>query len=87
MLSKADAGYRLADGELNRPFKSVPVALSRKLNAAEAFSAVAQACLRQMTANEGAVDSALSEGVHQMRVGLRPAPTDHARILFRPHQR
>jgi inorganic triphosphatase YgiF len=84
MLSKADVGYRLADGDLDRPSKSVPVALSRKLNAAEAFCAVAQACLRQITANEGAVDSARSEGVHQMRVGLRRLRTAPATFPISP---
>lgn len=70
-LSKAEAGYRLADGERKRSVRSTPVALSRKTSSSEAFRVVANSCLRQVIANEESVDAGDPEGVHQMRIGLR----------------
>ena len=71
MLSKADVGYGLADNETARPFKSTPIVLDSKLSTADAFRTVSFACLRQVVANEAAVNAGHPEGVHQMRVGLR----------------
>jgi inorganic triphosphatase YgiF len=70
-LSKAEAGYRLADGERRRSVRSTPIVLSRKATSSEAFREVANSCLRQVVANEESVDAADPEGVHQMRIGLR----------------
>ena len=71
MLSKAEVGYGLADNETARPFKSTPIVLDCKLSTADAFRTVSYACLRQVVANEAAVNARHPEGVHQMRVGLR----------------
>src|SRR5262249_22638481 len=64
-------GYRLVDNEQQQPFRSTTIILSRKLSAAEAFREAASSCLRQVVANERAVDAGQPEGVHQMRIGLR----------------
>lgn len=70
--SKAERGYALAAGEIDRVRKAEPVPLREDMSAAEAFRAVAHACLRQMRLNE---DILLRErnvdALHQMRVGLR----------------
>jgi len=71
MLSKAELGYRLADKEPARPFKTAPVVLDCELTTANAFRQIGYACLRQVVANEAAVEARHSEGVHQMRIGLR----------------
>ena len=78
VLSKADSGYRLADHEQQQPFHGTMIALDRKLSAAEAFQEVANSCLRQVIANEKAVEGGRSEGVHQMRIGLRRLRTAFA---------
>jgi inorganic triphosphatase YgiF len=70
-LSKAEAGYRLADGERRRSVRSTSIVLSRKATSSEVFREVANSCLRQVVANEDSVDAGQPEGVHQMRIGLR----------------
>jgi triphosphatase len=68
---KADRGYLLVAGKADDPVGATPIVLNPKLAAGEAFSLVGLACLRQVAANEEAVRNGKSEGVHQMRVGLR----------------
>ena len=69
--SKAERGYALMDGEEDAPIKAVPVVLGKRASAREAFQAVGRACLKQAVGNEPALLKGNSEGVHQMRVGLR----------------
>ncbi len=71
LLSKAERGYALADKKVNHPIKRSRIELSRKLSVADAFRTISNSCLRQVVANERAVDVGCPEGVHQMRVGLR----------------
>jgi CHAD domain-containing protein len=47
------------------------VVMARQATVAEAFVAVSLTCLRQIAGNESAVLRGDSEGIHQMRVGLR----------------
>ncbi len=71
LSSKAERGYALADKKINQAVKRSRIVLGRKLCAADAFRTIGNVCLRQIVANEPAVDVGCSEGVHQMRVGLR----------------
>jgi inorganic triphosphatase YgiF len=70
--SKAARGYELlaADGKPQH-LSAAEVALERDFTAADAFAAIAEACLRQVAGNWEAVRSTNPEGVHEMRVGLR----------------
>jgi triphosphatase len=70
-LSKAERGYRLIDHELDAPVRAAPIVLSRDMTTAQAFRAIAFSCLRQVAANQPAIEAGDLEGVHQMRIGLR----------------
>ncbi len=70
--TKAARGYRLAMDEPPGPEKARPVALNHDMTGRIAFAAIAQACLQQIRANEACARLGQdSEGVHQLRVGLR----------------
>lgn len=72
VLSKAERGYALAERRLGKPAKAEPIGLSASRSEADAFRAVAQACLRHYRLNEivllGARDA---EALHQARIALR----------------
>jgi triphosphatase len=67
--SKAERGYALSTGD--QPVAATSIALAPAATTAEAFTAIGLSCLHHLAANEGAVRRGDSEGVHQMRVGLR----------------
>jgi inorganic triphosphatase YgiF len=73
--SKAERGYALRKGlraAAPAPARAEPVALDDGAATAEALSAIAQECLRQVAANaQGLVTDDDPEWVHQMRVGTR----------------
>lgn len=69
--SKAERGYALSMGEEDQPVAATSIALAPTATVAEAFTAIGLSCLHHLAANEGAVRRGDSEGVHQMRVGLR----------------
>jgi triphosphatase len=71
LKSKSQRGYELIDGELGAPVRTVTADLTACAHAHEGFRAIGGACLRQIIDNEPAVIKGDSEGVHQMRVGLR----------------
>jgi inorganic triphosphatase YgiF len=72
MLSKNERGYALAEGWLGRPAKADPVRLDPEMSEADAFRAVASACLRQFRLNEIALLAARDpDALHQARVALR----------------
>jgi inorganic triphosphatase YgiF len=71
LVSKAERGYRLLDGEQTAPVKFSAVALAPDTPAREAFREIGRACLQQIAGNEPALLKDDAEGVHQMRVGLR----------------
>ncbi|AWN47527.1 inorganic triphosphatase [Methylobacterium terrae] len=72
VLSKFERGDALVAGRLGRAVKAEPVALDPEMSAAEAFQAVAFACLRQMRLNETVLLARRDvEALHQLRVSLR----------------
>ena len=71
LKSKSERGYDLIE---NRPTKAVgaeKIMLQRGMNTADAFRIIGRSILRHIAGNETAVRRSDSEGVHQMRVGLR----------------
>jgi len=72
MLSKSERGYALAEGWLGRPAKADPLRLDPEMKEAEAFRAIASACLRHFRLNEIALLRARNpDALHQARVALR----------------
>ena len=71
LRSKAERGYRLAAGEDEGAQHAEPIRLDHVMSPLDAFRAIAHSTLRQITANADPVRKMDSEGVHQMRVGLR----------------
>jgi CHAD domain-containing protein len=70
--SKAERGWRLADGESRSPRRAVATPLSPDATTGEAFRCIAMACLAQVSANAELLRIVRRpEAVHQMRVGLR----------------
>jgi triphosphatase len=71
LVSKAERGYRLVAGEESAPNKAAAVALTPDMSSAEAFQAIARACLRQLTDNVPVLRRGDPEGLHQARVAVR----------------
>ncbi|MDI6746900.1 MAG: CHAD domain-containing protein [Rhodocyclaceae bacterium] len=72
--SKADRGYRLFQQIPVAPVKAVPIPLAASAAPADAFRAIALACLDHLQQNHlGALacDSADPEYIHQMRISTR----------------
>jgi triphosphatase len=69
--SKSERGYELLDNSQGLPVKSDPIILPAGLSAHDAFKIIGRASLKQIVSNETALTKGDSEGVHQMRVGLR----------------
>lgn len=72
VLTKAERGFALADRSLGRPARAEPVRLRPPLTEAEAFHAIASACLRHFRLNEIALRASRDpDALHQARVALR----------------
>ena len=71
LTSKAERGYRLITGDELAAIKGAPVLLRPRMTTAEAFQAIARACLRQLVDNLPALRKGDSEALHQARVALR----------------
>lgn len=70
--SKAERGWRLAQGESRSPRRAVATSLSPDASATTAFHRIAMACLAQVSTNAELLRVVRRpEAVHQMRVGLR----------------
>jgi len=70
--SKAGRGYDLISKEEHpRPAKAEPIELGPGATCATAFRIIARACLYQLTVNAAGVSRGDTEGVHQMRIGIR----------------
>jgi triphosphatase len=69
--SKAERGYDLITGAMPAPVKFAKLKLARGTNSLQAFRLIAHACLRQLVANEPALQRGNAEAVHQMRTALR----------------
>jgi inorganic triphosphatase YgiF len=83
VLTKAERGYRLADGSAGKVLKAEPIELRPEMSAAEGFAAIAYACLRHFRLNEDLVVAKRDPGaLHQARVAMRRLRS--AFTLFRP---
>lgn len=71
VLTKAERGYRLLDGNAECPTKAEPIRLPAGATTAEAFAVIVQACLRHFRLNEPLVGQRDADGLHQARVALR----------------
>lgn len=71
LRSKAEQGFKLLAGNGNDAQRAEPIQLTHELSPRDAFRVIAHSTLRQITANADPVRDGDSEGVHQMRVGLR----------------
>ncbi len=81
--SKAERGWRLADGISRCPRRAVATPLSPDATTATAFRRIAMACLAQVSANAELLRVVRRpEALHQMRVGLRRLRA--AVAVFRP---
>jgi len=70
-LTKAERGYALKDGRRGRAVEAGEICLDPAQSVGSAFAKIGLSCLHHLAANEAAVRKSDSEGVHQMRVGLR----------------
>lgn len=83
VLTKAERGYALAERRLGRGARAEPVELAMPLTEADAFRAVAHACLRHYRLNEIVLLAGPdADSLHQARIGLRRLRS--AFSLFRP---
>ncbi len=71
LKSKSERGYDLIEHKPTQAVCAEKIKLRRGTSTADAFRIIGRSTLRHITANETAVQSSDSEGVHQMRVGLR----------------
>jgi triphosphatase len=73
LRSKAERGYRLAEGidEAPSAVSAAPVVLHPELTIEDALQRVGRACLAHLLRNEPAALADDMEGVHQMRVAMR----------------
>jgi triphosphatase len=69
--TKSERGYALSAGAEDGPVRATRIRLEPHATTAAAFTTIGLACLHHLAANEAAVRRGNSEGVHQMRVGLR----------------
>lgn len=69
--SKSDRGYDLIDGTAGAVVKADDVEIAPHQSAAQAFQAIALACLHQLVANKPAMLARNAEALHQMRVAIR----------------
>ncbi len=71
LKSKSERGYDLIDNKAAQAVRAQKIRLPEGMSAAEAFRTIGRSTLQHISANEDAVRRSDSEGVHQMRVGLR----------------
>jgi inorganic triphosphatase YgiF len=71
LRSKAERGYDLVNNKPTQAVHGEEILLQRGMLTADAFRTIGRSILRHIAANEVAIATADSEGVHQMRVGLR----------------
>ncbi|MGO4170821.1 CYTH and CHAD domain-containing protein [Bosea sp. TAF32] len=72
VVSKAERGFGLIDGEGDRAHKAEPIDLSDDMTAADAFRSIAHGCLRQLRLNEDVLLGRHDvDALHQGRVAIR----------------
>ena len=83
VLRKAERGFALADGSLERISKAPPVDVGAGMTAADGFTTIALSCLKHFRLNEPLLAQKRLAGVlHQSRVAMRRLRS--ALSLFRP---
>lgn len=83
VLSKVERGFALAEGRLDKVSKAAPVEVDARMDVAEGFRAIVNACLRHFRLNERLVtERREAEALHQARVAMRRLRS--AFSLFRP---
>jgi triphosphatase len=68
--SKAERGYSLIEDRITA-VHATSIVLDRDATSRDAFQMIGIACLRHLALNKDAVVNGDSEGVHQMRIGIR----------------
>jgi inorganic triphosphatase YgiF len=72
VLTKAERGYRLADGSAGKVRKAEPIELRTDMKAADGFAIIFYACLRHFRLNEDLIVRRRDPGaLHQSRVAMR----------------
>ena len=71
LKSKSEQGYDLIEKKETGARPAEKISVRRGISTADAFRSIGRSALRQIAANGPAVENFDSEGVHQMRVGLR----------------
>jgi triphosphatase len=72
VLAKSERGYRLADAVDRQSVKAAQVKVAPDMTSAQAFQAIAGACLRHFRLNEAILEQTDgAEALHQARVALR----------------
>lgn len=72
VLSKAELGFAVVDGMLERVIKAAPVNVVGSMTVAEAFATIVNACLKHYRLNEALVlGGRKAEALHQCRVAMR----------------
>ena len=71
IASKAERGYGLSGGHGPVAIVAREILLNPDMTAGESFTTIALSCVHHFAGNRDAVEAGESEGVHQMRVGLR----------------
>ena len=69
--SKAERGYALSASEHDKPVRAEEIVIAPTASTGDAFLVIGLSCLHHIAANEDALRHGETEGVHQMRVGLR----------------
>lgn len=83
VLSKAERGFRLAEGKRNKISKADAVQVHQGMTIAEAFEVIVHACLKHYRLNEPLViRDCKAEALHQGRVAMRRLRS--AFSLFKP---
>ena len=71
LKSKSERGYDLVGNKPAQAVRAEIIRLQHGMSAADALRTIGRSTLRQISGNEAALGGSDSEGVHQMRVGLR----------------
>ena len=83
VLSKAERGFAMAVGALDKAHKAGPVAVDESMSIGEAFAVIAQACIKHYRLNEPLVIAGKdASALHQSRVAMRRLRS--AFTMFKP---
>lgn len=69
--SKGERGYALSCDRSDAPVRGAEILLDGRSRARDAFQIIGRSCLDHTLANERAIRRGDTEGIHQMRIGLR----------------